>query len=71
MGEGHAQRRPGLQRIFALSAPDLDEFDRRIIAALTANARLTNLELAREISLSHSAISRRIRRLEEAGVLKG
>jgi Lrp/AsnC family leucine-responsive transcriptional regulator len=54
-----------------LSTPDLDDFDRRIIAALTANARLTNLELARKISLSHSAISRRIRRLEGAGVLKG
>lgn len=52
-------------------ASEIDDFDRRIVAALTANARLSNLELARDIPLSHSAISRRIRRLEDDGVLKG
>ncbi len=52
-------------------AIDIDEFDRAIIAALRENARLSNLELAGRIALSHSAISRRIRRLEEAGVIRG
>lgn len=50
---------------------ELDQFDREIIEALQANARLSNLELAERIALSHSAISRRIKRLEEAGVIKG
>lgn len=50
---------------------ELDQFDRQIIEALQRNARLSNLELADRIALSHSAISRRIKRLEEAGVIKG
>ncbi len=49
----------------------LDSFDHQLLAALANNARLSNLELSRSIALSHSAISRRIRRLEEAGVLTG
>ena len=52
-------------------AADLDPLDRRIVVALRANARLTNLDLAKRIPLSHSAISRRIKRLEASGVLKG
>ncbi|MGL4243768.1 MAG: Lrp/AsnC family transcriptional regulator, partial [Beijerinckiaceae bacterium] len=43
---------------------DIDDFDRRIIAALSRNARASNLELQEEVKLSHSAISRRIARLE-------
>lgn len=50
---------------------ELDEFDRQILAALQRNARLSNLELAGRIALSHSAISRRIKRLEDAGIIKG
>lgn len=50
---------------------EIDEFDRAIISALRENARLSNLELAGRIALSHSAISRRIKRLEEAGVIRG
>lgn len=50
---------------------ELDQFDRQIIEALQRNARLSNLELAGRIALSHSAISRRIKRLEDAGVIKG
>jgi Lrp/AsnC family leucine-responsive transcriptional regulator len=49
----------------------LDEFDRRILAALARNARLSNLEMQDEVKLSHSAISRRIARLEAAGVIEG
>ena len=48
-----------------------DAFDRRIIAALTRNARASNLELENEVKLSHSAISRRIARLESTGVIEG
>jgi Lrp/AsnC family transcriptional regulator, leucine-responsive regulatory protein len=49
----------------------LDDFDLRILRALGANARATNLELQDSVKLSHSAISRRIARLEEAGVIDG
>lgn len=50
---------------------ELDPFDRQILEALRANARLSNLELAQRVALSHSAISRRIKRLEDEGVIKG
>lgn len=50
---------------------ELDDLDRQIVAELRRHARLTNLELAGRVPLSHSAISRRIRRLEAEGVLRG
>ncbi len=50
---------------------EIDEFDRGILEALRANARLSNLDLARIVPLSHSAISRRVRRLEAAGIIRG
>jgi Lrp/AsnC family transcriptional regulator, leucine-responsive regulatory protein len=49
----------------------MDEFDQRIIVALTRNARASNLELEEEVKLSHSAISRRIARLEASGIIEG
>ncbi len=49
----------------------IDALDRRILAALQAQARLSNLDLQKLVPLSHSAISRRIRRLEATGVIRG
>ncbi len=49
----------------------LDAIDRRILAALQRDARLTNVELAEEIGLSPSPCLRRVRLLEEAGVIGG
>jgi Lrp/AsnC family leucine-responsive transcriptional regulator len=49
----------------------VDDFDDRILAALAQNARASNLELEAKVGLSHSAISRRIARLERAGVIEG
>lgn len=49
----------------------LDDFDRQIIAALQANGRLTNIEVADLVGLSHSSCSRRIARLEREGVIVG
>ncbi|SCW34976.1 DNA-binding transcriptional regulator, Lrp family [Rhizobium mongolense subsp. loessense] len=48
-----------------------DEMDRRILKELTADARITNNELAERVGLSASACLRRLRRLEETGVIKG
>ena len=47
----------------------LDEIDRRIIHELQLNARMTNQELADRVGLSPSPCLRRVRRLEESGVL--
>ncbi len=49
----------------------LDEIDRNILAALQANARLRNVELAETIGLSASPCLRRVRQLEDRGVIKG
>jgi Lrp/AsnC family transcriptional regulator, leucine-responsive regulatory protein len=48
-----------------------DEFDRKIVAALQANGRLSNIDVAGIVSLSHSSCSRRIARLEREGVIVG
>jgi len=49
----------------------IDDSDRKIIAALQANGRLTNIEIAGRVNLSHSSCSRRIARLEREGVITG
>lgn len=49
----------------------LDSLDRRILRALQANGRVTYDELAAEVGLSPSAALRRVKRLEEAGVIAG
>jgi Lrp/AsnC family transcriptional regulator, leucine-responsive regulatory protein len=49
----------------------LDEIDRRVLAELAADARLSTAELARRVSLSPPAVAERVRRLERAGVITG
>lgn len=49
----------------------LDAIDRRILAALQRDARLTNVQLAEEVGLSPSPCLRRVKLLEEAGILTG
>ena len=53
------------------AAFELDRIDRRILAALQANARLTNQALSEQVALSPSACLARVRRLELAGVIQG
>lgn len=50
---------------------DLDETDLRILEALQADGRLSNVDLAARIGLSPSPCLRRVRRLEEEGVIRG
>ncbi|SDD89725.1 Lrp/AsnC family transcriptional regulator [Belnapia rosea] len=50
---------------------ELDRTDRRILAALQEEGRLTNVELAERIALSPSPCLRRVKRLEAAGILRG
>jgi len=49
----------------------LDMIDQRILAALQGNARLSNVELAQQAGLSPSPCLRRVRALEEDGIIKG
>jgi Lrp/AsnC family leucine-responsive transcriptional regulator len=49
----------------------LDLFDRRILAALQADARLSNVALAETAHLSPSQCARRVARLEEGGAIRG
>lgn len=49
---------------------DLDSRDRRILHLLQENGRLTNAELAEHVNLSPSACLRRVRQLEESGVIE-
>ena len=50
---------------------ELDRYDRRILEVLQADGRLPNQELAERIGLSPSPCLRRVRALEEAGVITG
>ena len=53
------------------NTPDaLDEIDRRILTHLQRNARMTNAKLAQRVGLSPAPCLRRIRALEEAGVIR-
>ena len=49
----------------------MDEFDRKILAALQKDGRLTNSELGEIVNLSPSVCSRRRSSLEKTGVIKG
>lgn len=49
----------------------LDSIDRAILTALQAEGRLSNLELAQRVHLSPSACLRRVKALEDAGVIAG
>ena len=49
----------------------LDAIDRRILSELQADGRMTNVELARRAGISAPPCLRRVRRLEEAGLIRG
>jgi len=49
----------------------LDDIDRSILRTLQRDGRIQNIELAREIGLSPSPCLRRVKLLEDAGVIKG
>lgn len=51
------------------SRMDLDQTDRKLLALLQRDARLTSAELGERLALSASQAGRRRQRLEEAGVI--
>ncbi len=48
----------------------LDRIDKRILAEMQNNGRMTNLELADKIGLSATPCARRVRRLEASGIIE-
>ncbi|WP_256947288.1 MULTISPECIES: Lrp/AsnC family transcriptional regulator [Haematobacter] len=56
---------------FDMESDDLDRFDRAILRSLSVDGRLPVTELARKVGLSKSPVQARVKRLEEAGYIKG
>jgi Lrp/AsnC family leucine-responsive transcriptional regulator len=53
------------------SPAKLDDVDWHILAVLQRDGRMSYADVAREVSMSPSALTERVRRLEEAGVITG
>lgn len=49
----------------------LDRIDRKILATLQDNGRISNVELARDVNLSPTPCLERVRRLESTGYIEG
>lgn len=58
-------------KLFVTKTADIDDLDKRILATLQDDGRLTNVELAGRVGLSPSPCLRRVRILEEAGIIRG
>jgi Lrp/AsnC family leucine-responsive transcriptional regulator len=54
-----------------LPLDDLDTFDRKIIATLVKDGRITITELAKRVGLSKTPCQLRLRKLMETGVIRG
>ena len=53
-----------------MAATRLDAIDRKILAELQADGRMTNVELAKRVGISAPPCLRRVRALEEAGIIR-
>lgn len=49
---------------------ELDRLDRKILTLMQQNGRISNLELAESVGLSPTPCSRRVKRLEESGIIR-
>lgn len=54
-----------------MAGAKLDDIDRKILAELQADGRMTNVELARRVGISAPPCLRRVRTLEELGYIRG
>ncbi len=54
-----------------MPASKLDPIDRQILSELQDDGRMTNVELARRVGISAPPCLRRVRALEEAGLIRG
>ncbi len=49
----------------------INDIDRKILNIMQKDARISNAEIARQVSLAPSGVLERIRKLEERGVIRG
>ncbi|RYY29680.1 MAG: AsnC family transcriptional regulator, partial [Chitinophagaceae bacterium] len=49
----------------------LDEVDWKILSLLQPNARITNVEMARQLEMAPSAVLERVKKLEQKMIIKG
>jgi len=56
---------------YGASVANLDDFDRKIIAALVADGRMTVTDLAHAVGLSKTPCQVRLRKLIDSGVIRG
>ena len=54
-----------------MTAMELDRIDRKILQALQADGRISNLKLAEVVTLSPTAVLARVQRLTKEGVIQG
>ncbi len=54
-----------------MASTRLDPIDRKILAELQADGRMTNVELAKRVGISAPPCLRRVRTLEETGYIQG
>jgi Lrp/AsnC family leucine-responsive transcriptional regulator len=54
-----------------VNTPNIDEFDVKILRALQQDGRMSVQELAQIVGLSATPVSRRVKKLEESGVIHG
>ena len=53
-----------------MTVTNLDEIDRKLLAELQAEGRITNVELAERVGLTAPPCLRRVRALEDAGIIR-
>ena len=54
-----------------MTTPKLDQTDLKILAELQADGRMTNVDLSKHVGISAPPCLRRVRALEDEGVIKG
>lgn len=54
-----------------ISYCNMDQLNRRILQCLQTNARYTHAEIGRIVGISSPAVNERIKKLEDAGIIKG
>jgi DNA-binding Lrp family transcriptional regulator len=68
---GHNRSLHGKVCILVMFRAELDAIDIRILKELQADGRMTNVELAARAGISAPPCLRRVRKLEEAGIIEG
>src|SRR6516164_219079 len=61
----------GVTSIQAKDFPQLDAIDHKILVELSSDGRVSFAELGRRTNLSSPAVTERVKRLEQAGVITG